>query len=80
MNADRLTPDALQALMRHKSYLTTQIYINMAPQIDEAVAGLHVPEVLREESNEGTCSYGVFLETSAACTFWSFAVSLYPAK
>jgi integrase len=50
MNADRLTPDALQALMRHKSYLTTQVYINMAPQIDEAVAGLHVPEVLREEA------------------------------
>ena len=30
MNADKLTPDALQALMRHKSYQTTQVYINMA--------------------------------------------------
>src|SRR5205823_1213253 len=46
MNADRLTPDALQALMRHKSYQTTQLYINMARQMKEAVAVLHVPEVL----------------------------------
>jgi integrase len=47
MNAARLTADALQALMRHKSYLTTQRYINMTRQLDEAVAGLHVPEVLK---------------------------------
>jgi integrase len=26
MNADKLSPDALQTLMRHKSYQTTQIY------------------------------------------------------
>jgi integrase len=48
MNADKLTPDALQALMRHKSYQTTQVYINMARQLDAAVAGLHVPDVLRQ--------------------------------
>jgi integrase len=48
MNADKLTPDALQALMRHKSYQTTQVYINMARQMDAAVAGLHVPEVLKK--------------------------------
>jgi integrase len=48
MNADKLTPDALQALMRHKSYQTTQVYINMARQMDAAVASLHVPEVLRQ--------------------------------
>jgi integrase len=48
MNADKLTPDALQALMRHKSYQTTQRYINMSRQMDAAVAGLHVPEVLRK--------------------------------
>jgi len=48
MNADRLTPDALQALMRHKSYSTTQLYINMARQMDAAVASLHVPEVLKK--------------------------------
>jgi integrase len=47
MNAAKLTPDALQTLMRHKSYLTTQRYINMTRQLDEAVAVLHVPEVLR---------------------------------
>jgi integrase len=47
MNADKLTPDALQALMRHKSYQTTQVYINMTRQMDAAVASLHVPEVLR---------------------------------
>jgi integrase len=29
-NADQLTPDALQALMQHKSYTTTQKYINLA--------------------------------------------------
>jgi integrase len=47
MNADKLTPDALQALMRHKSYQTTQKYINMARQMDAAVASLHVLEVLK---------------------------------
>jgi integrase len=46
MNAERLTASALQALMRHKSYQTTQLYINMARQMNEAVAKLHVPEVL----------------------------------
>ncbi len=53
MNADQLTPDALQALMRHKSYSTTQRYINLARQMDAAVAGLHVPEVLRRKPVEG---------------------------
>jgi integrase len=48
LNADKLTPDALQALMRHKSYQTTQVYINMTRQMDAAVAGLHVPEVLKK--------------------------------
>jgi integrase len=47
MNADKLTPDALQALMRHKSYQTTQKYINMSRQMDAAVASLHVPGMLK---------------------------------
>ena len=47
MNADKLSADALQALMRHKSYQTTQKYIAMARQMDKAVESLHVPEVLR---------------------------------
>jgi len=48
MNADKLTPDALQALVRHKSYQPTQVYINMARQLDAAVASLHVPEVFKK--------------------------------
>jgi integrase len=48
MNADKLTADALQVLMRHKSYQTTQRYINMARQLDAAVAALHVPEILKK--------------------------------
>ena len=43
-NAPRLSADTLQALMRHKSYQTTQCYINMAGQLEDAVASLHVPE------------------------------------
>ena len=33
--------------MRHKTYQTMQVYINMARQMDEAVNALHVPEVLK---------------------------------
>jgi integrase len=47
MNADNLTPEALQALMRHKNYQTTLRYINYARQMDAAVASLHIPEVLK---------------------------------
>ncbi len=43
MNADKLTPDALQVLMQHKDYQTTQRYINMARQLNPAVADLFVP-------------------------------------
>ena len=48
-NAPALSADALQKLMRHKSYLTTQRYINMAGQLDAAVDVLHVPEVLKSK-------------------------------
>jgi len=34
--------------MRHKSYATTQRYINMAGQLNAAVGALHVPAVLRK--------------------------------
>lgn len=47
LNADRLTADALQKLMRHKSYATTQGYINMARQLNKSVENLHVPDVLK---------------------------------
>jgi integrase len=47
LNAEKLTPDALHALMQHRSYSTTQRYINVVRQLDTAVAQLHVPEVLK---------------------------------
>lgn len=47
VNAPRLKPEALQRLMRHKSYQTTLRYVNLASQLDEAVAGMPVPEALR---------------------------------
>jgi integrase len=49
MNADTLSADALQTLMRHKSYTTTQRYINVARQLNRAVADLHVPEILKKK-------------------------------
>jgi len=45
MNADRMTADALQALMQHRDYQTTQRYINMARQLNPAVANLYVPKL-----------------------------------
>src|SRR5262249_2598067 len=36
MNASRLSTNALQALMRHKSYATTLRYIELTRQMDEA--------------------------------------------
>jgi integrase len=47
MNAARLPAEALQRLMRHRNYTTTQKYINMSRHLDGAVASLEVPEVLR---------------------------------
>ena len=34
--------------MRHKSYTTTLGYINLVSQVDEAVANMPVPKILRE--------------------------------
>ena len=45
LNADRMTADALQAIMQHRDYQTTQRYINMARQLNPAVANLYVPEL-----------------------------------
>ena len=45
MNAATMSPDALQALMQHKDYQTTQRYINMARQLNPAVQSLFVPEM-----------------------------------
>jgi site-specific recombinase XerD len=46
MNAETLTPRALQALMGHKSFQTTQVYMAMSRHTDEAVTSLYVPDVL----------------------------------
>lgn len=46
-NAMNMTREALQALMRHKSPETTARYINMAGQLNPAIANLHVPPVLK---------------------------------
>jgi integrase len=48
MNAGRLTPDALQALMQHKDYQTTQKYIAIARQLNPAVEALYVPDLVRK--------------------------------
>jgi len=47
VNAETLSADALQGLMRHRSYSTTQRYINMAEQVNRAVDRLYLPEVLK---------------------------------
>lgn len=56
MNADKLSADTLQSLMRHESYLTTQKYINLARQMDEAVNVLHVPEILKKREKALSCA------------------------
>jgi integrase len=53
LNADRLTPDALQALMQHKDYQTTQRYINMARQLRPAVDNLFVPKLPPPKQGQG---------------------------
>jgi hypothetical protein len=45
-----MTREALQALMRHQSPMTTDRYINMARQLNPAIAALHVPDVLLPRS------------------------------
>lgn len=52
-NAERLTPDVLQQLMRHKSYLTTQVVINTAKQLNRAVENLYVPDFLKRPAGGG---------------------------
>jgi integrase len=47
MNAAALSPDELQKLMRHKSYVTTQRYVNMANRMQAAAQKLYVPPVLK---------------------------------
>jgi integrase len=45
MNADRMSSDALQAIMRHRDYGTTKRYINLARQLNPATRDIFVPEL-----------------------------------
>ena len=49
--AETLTASALQALMRHKSFTTTQKYVNMAKQLNRSVEKLAVPDILKRKAN-----------------------------
>ncbi len=51
MNVSRLSAEALQSLMRHESYATTQKYINMANELTKDVQGLYVPTVGRKATS-----------------------------
>lgn len=55
VNAPRMKPEALQKLMRHKSYLTTHGYVNLTNQLDEAVKSISTPETLKQpdEAKDG---------------------------
>ena len=53
--------------MRHKSYQTTQRYINMARQIDGAVENLHVPDVLKSKMADSPME-GYWRDCSLATT------------
>ena len=52
VNAPRLKPETLQKLMRHKSYKTTLGYINLASQVDDAIANMPVPKILRKDDKK----------------------------
>ncbi|MEZ6146844.1 MAG: hypothetical protein R3B91_15790 [Planctomycetaceae bacterium] len=45
LNALNMSEQALQSLMRHASPLTTKRYVNVAQQLNPAVAKLCVPDV-----------------------------------
>jgi integrase len=53
-NADRMTADALQALMGHKDYSTTQRYISMARQLNPTIQNLHVPALPKKEEGRSS--------------------------
>ena len=50
MNADRMSGDALQRMMRHRNYATTQMYINLSRQMRSAAEDVFVPEVSKTGS------------------------------
>ncbi len=50
VNEETLTANALQRLMRHKSFTATQRYINMAQMLKRSTEKIFVPDVLRRTS------------------------------
>ena len=46
LNEGQLSPNELQAMMRHKSFETTKRYINMARQLNRTAEKVFVPDVL----------------------------------
>ncbi|MBM4090977.1 MAG: hypothetical protein FJ276_16375 [Planctomycetes bacterium] len=53
MNADRMSADALQVIMRHRDYGTTRRYINLARQLNPAANNIFVPELPKREGGAG---------------------------
>jgi hypothetical protein len=53
-----MKPEALQKLMRHKSYQTTLGYVNLANQLDDAVKTMPVPDALKKEPSDGNPNQG----------------------
>jgi hypothetical protein len=47
-----MSADALQHLMRHRSYQTTKLYVAMAQQLKPAVENLHVSTLKKAASDE----------------------------
>lgn len=52
VNVPRLKPETLQKLMRHRSYVTTLGYINLASQPDDAITSMPLPKVLRKDEGQ----------------------------
>ena len=57
-NALNMPADALQRLMRHQSYTTTQRYVNLARSMRDIVGKLTVPESARNGSMRETMRDG----------------------
>ncbi len=58
-NADRLTAEVLQRLMRHASYQTTQGYIKFAKAVKPTMIDVFVPDVLKLPPPENSGRNGV---------------------
>ena len=51
-NVDRLSAEALQRVVRHQSYATTQLYINYARQLRSASEDVFVPSLPTQKTGE----------------------------